>query len=264
MNYSDLLKSDEWKKKRKKILERDNYECQRCGVAKNKDLRTQALTVSSKDFGLFKKIEFVSDHGLNSNVISLILPNDKKILAKTNFPNGDLDKGLDYAFVINLAFKNSIIYPYNGSTLFDSKNNIFHGQSNTFFHNTISKKLKDSNTEIDKEGIWFVPKDKINEFAKDNVLLHVHHKCYRQNIEIWNQKDEEYVTLCNVCHSIVHHNQLIPYYDGNGNIFQYMTPCPKCDGRRRLECYKHVDNGICYRCMGTGKINTLTNIGHNF
>lgn len=32
MNYSELLNTDEWKNKRREILERDSNTCQRCGI----------------------------------------------------------------------------------------------------------------------------------------------------------------------------------------------------------------------------------------
>jgi hypothetical protein len=35
MSYSDLLKDPRWQKKRLKILERDNFECQNCGSEDN-------------------------------------------------------------------------------------------------------------------------------------------------------------------------------------------------------------------------------------
>lgn len=29
--------------------------------------------------------------------------------------------------------------------------------------------------------------------------------------------------------------------------------CPRCDGRGGIDIYRHVQNGICFRCHGTGK-----------
>jgi len=260
MNYIELLKSEDWKKKRKSILERDNYSCQRCGTGKKCELGTERFTVPTNYLKVFKKIEFISNHGLNTNVVSFTLPNDKRILAKTNFSKNEFDRSSSYVFAINLVSKDKIQYPFNGSVLEDTKLNLFHNQNEIFFSNYILNKISHPNVELDKEGIWFVLENNLDKYVKDNTVLHVHHKCYRQNIEIWNQKDDEYVALCNICHAIIHDNQLIPFFDKNGNVIQYMTPCPKCGGRRRLECYKHVDDGICYECKGTGKIIALTNI----
>ena len=35
VNYYDYMKSDEWKAKRLECLKRDNFQCQKCGTAKN-------------------------------------------------------------------------------------------------------------------------------------------------------------------------------------------------------------------------------------
>lgn len=31
-------------------------------------------------------------------------------------------------------------------------------------------------------------------------------------------------------------------------------PCPRCGGTGRLSCYHYIDNGICFKCGGNGRI----------
>lgn len=35
---------------------------------------------------------------------------------------------------------------------------------------------------------------------------------------------------------------------------QFKAVCPKCGGQGTFGNYKHIDNGICYRCKGTGEV----------
>jgi len=34
-----------------------------------------------------------------------------------------------------------------------------------------------------------------------------------------------------------------------------ITPCGKCDGKGAIEAFKHVANGTCFWCKGTGVLN---------
>ena len=33
-----------------------------------------------------------------------------------------------------------------------------------------------------------------------------------------------------------------------------MKNCPRCSGKGFLEGYRHIENGICFECKGTGKV----------
>ena len=39
LTYSELLQTDQWKKKRKQIKKRDNYMCRNCGCTNRRDLQ---------------------------------------------------------------------------------------------------------------------------------------------------------------------------------------------------------------------------------
>jgi RecJ-like exonuclease len=34
-----------------------------------------------------------------------------------------------------------------------------------------------------------------------------------------------------------------------------MYTCPRCDGKGHLKEYGHIENGRCFKCRGTGKVN---------
>lgn len=86
----------------------------------------------------------------------------------------------------------------------------------------------------------------------NDVVLHVHHKHYIYGLDPWEYKDSELVTLCEDCHAATHEEQDIPIYRLNGNILQriVLTPCCRCSGAGYLHQYRHVQNGICFRCHG--------------
>lgn len=87
---------------------------------------------------------------------------------------------------------------------------------------------------------------------KDDAILNVHHKHYIYGLDPWEYKDSELITLCEECHARVHNEQHIPLYRINGNILEEvtLTPCSRCNGAGYLHQFRHVQNGICFRCHG--------------
>lgn len=88
--------------------------------------------------------------------------------------------------------------------------------------------------------------------ADSNVHLHVHHKHYISGLDPWEYKDSELITLCDSCHNYVHSTTRVPVYrlEGDKLVEVTLTPCRRCGGAGRFPEYKHVQNGICFRCHG--------------
>lgn len=252
-NYIALLQSNEWKVKREQILLRDNHQCQRCGTAKAENLRTLYMSVTADTLQSFSKIEICRDPELNVNILKLE-KNGNTFICKTYLQENSLHTGGNYTIALNYAIRPIVVYPFQGSVLSNNKSNIFHDIRNNLFIRTklsLTQKLK-ANVEFDLEGIWFIPAREEVEFTKRNISLHVHHKCYRANKQIWDQDDDEYVTLCNICHRVVHETTKIPFYDKNGVNYELRTQCERCNGMRYFECYKHINGGSCFKCNGQG------------
>lgn len=108
--------------------------------------------------------------------------------------------------------------------------------------------------DIDLDGFWFI-KNKEFDLFKKSKQLHVHHNCYRKGMEIWEQPDSDYITLCNVCHKIVHEYYFIPFFNINGEIIQFLNFCDRCNGYGHIPCYSYINGGICYKCNGAGTLN---------
>ena len=89
-----------------------------------------------------------------------------------------------------------------------------------------------------------------------NKSLHVHHKLYYLDpasgrfILPWNYDDEHLETLCVSCHDNIHKKETIPVYFFDTKEKKILTPCHRCNSKGYLYQYKHVSNGICFRCNG--------------
>jgi len=252
MKYQELLLSTEWKNKRKKILDRDYNTCQRCGYLSGSYNFPFCTAKIDGDIILHEVGKLNSD-------IRIVIINDKEdglITCKTPKDTPNNISNNDVTLIINFSIKGRNIYPFNGATINNVKPNLFdiNEEINLKLSNHFKLEFQSidfNKWEIDRQGYYLVSNSSIREFIKSQYL-HVHHLCYRKSVQMWNQNDDEYITLCNICHRIVHENQLIPYYNEVGDIYQYMTPCWKCGGQRYLECYKNILNGVCFACDGNG------------
>ena len=85
--------------------------------------------------------------------------------------------------------------------------------------------------------------------------LNVHHEYYINGHKPWEYEDQALVTLCEECHGKRHKSD-IPIYKSKDDkqIEYYCKKCDKCGGTGYLPQYKHVENGICFKCGGEGVI----------
>jgi 5-methylcytosine-specific restriction endonuclease McrA len=255
-DYIEKLQTEDWRMKREHIIERDNHQCQRCGVSNGNQLSSVFFSLTKPFFNIFDKIHIGKDQLLNVSKISFEKKGKLLWLLKTELSEIDQSGNSLYYIVVNYVNKNKIEYPFQGSVLNNNETNIFHSKSiNTFFYKMTSlTKGFDSNKDFDLEGFWLVPDSDKMMFDKRLHSLQVHHKCYRKNIEIWDQHDDDYVSLCNICHRIVHETTSIPFYDKNGIDYKLRKTCDRCFGLRYFDCYRHINNGRCFKCNGHGYI----------
>lgn len=85
-----------------------------------------------------------------------------------------------------------------------------------------------------------------------DICLHVHHKHYIFGLDPWEYKDSELITLCEDCHSSLHAKEKVPTYRLENGVLEIveLTPCSRCNGIGYFSEYKHVQNGVCFRCHG--------------
>ena len=84
------------------------------------------------------------------------------------------------------------------------------------------------------------------------LTLHVHHKFYVKEKLPWEYENEALITLCNWCHWELHEQSKIPIYTLINDELHDLNyiPCKRCNGAGVFPEYKHVINGICFRCNG--------------
>ncbi len=84
------------------------------------------------------------------------------------------------------------------------------------------------------------------------IILHVHHKYYIHNQLPWEYLDKAIITICHDCHFAIHATKKIPVYaDDSFKIILYLDPCIRCNGTGFLQQFRHVENGICFKCNGS-------------
>ncbi|MBL6950694.1 MAG: hypothetical protein ISR57_08640 [Bacteroidales bacterium] len=81
--------------------------------------------------------------------------------------------------------------------------------------------------------------------------IHIHHKYYQKGKMAWEYPNDALITLCWSCHEELHQNKDIEVKDESGNIIGFYKVCSRCHGAGWFPQYKHVENGICFKCEGS-------------
>jgi hypothetical protein len=80
--------------------------------------------------------------------------------------------------------------------------------------------------------------------------LEVHHNRYILNRLPWEYNNEDLVTFCNHCHTDFHKNNTVYVYSEDELTKLDYEICNRCNGYGYLPEYRHVQNGVCFQCMG--------------
>ena len=239
MNYPEQLLTAEWKSCRNKIISRDNNCCCFCGKGN-----------SVKVFDLYL--------GINHS-LSKIICNDSNIRLTHLKITDYIRKNWQYSKIKKGTIPGS---QYMGILTAEG-----------MFMYTTWKKKDTSHIDIKNEAFVaevilnegsIVPVAYVNEeemngltlpriyIQNSPVSLQVHHKQYFLGKKAWEYDDEYLVTLCGDCHTKVHENIPIHYYEYKNGRYQALnyTPCQRCNGTGYFPEYDYVENGICFRCRG--------------
>jgi hypothetical protein len=98
--------------------------------------------------------------------------------------------------------------------------------------------------------------------SKKSEKLHVHHKWYIKDEFPWEIEDDGLVALCHHCHKEVHLTEEISVYGKNMDGTMHPTLnfniyCNRCSGAGWFPQYKHVEDGICFKCRGDSISSTI-------
>lgn len=130
---------------------------------------------------------------------------------------------------------------------------------NNYFRKPTPDEIAESSNEINKLkfGDGFTSKKRkqplLTGIKTDSpIILHAHHKYYIYGVVPWDYPLDAMESLCHTCHSNIHGREIIPVYaDRTLSKKEILTPCTRCNGTGFLKQFLHVENGICFRCLGT-------------
>lgn len=235
--YQSQLESPEWQNKRNEILKRDHNRCQICGRGKSTYVKfgnqywnigvkysesANEILPSPLSISDFKKLI----HANSIKIVRLPLNEGNSLIAISDngiCGNVMIDHHSDLQSIENLQI--NLIKHNSGLLSFVIRcRNI---QSNINMGNTIY-------------------------LSENPIRLNVHHKRYIIQHKAWEYAEEDLITLCNECHKKIHQTIGVEVYsDENGYKKKIsITPCSKCNGTGYFPEYKHVENGVCFRCRG--------------
>lgn len=85
-----------------------------------------------------------------------------------------------------------------------------------------------------------------------DCVLEVHHQHYIINRLPWDYPDELLITLCKPCHTKLHEQHRVFYYEDVGGrlVRRRLFLCPRCSGNGYFPQWEHIEDGICFRCRG--------------
>ena len=230
--YSELLQSEEWKKKREVILKRDKTSCTHCFNYNH---------LSDLYVGYIKRLKSTNELLVGWNIPGL---------RNSSVNDFDTDFRMRMLFISDkdkISFngtKNYIVY-YEIKDKSRTIVAISEVPTSYEYLENISNKL----------FIKRLNPYRTNEFIKNAKFvqlkgLHIHHTYYQLGKLPWEYPDVSLVTVCWKCHEKIHATQEIPYLDINGLQIGNLTPCNRCKSAGYFPEYRHVENGICFRCRG--------------
>lgn len=257
MNYPEQLKTDNWKRKRQKILQRDKNKCQNCnneflikelqkGLFNGYCFPTQRNAIDIDGFGEEKLLKAGIDEKYCNFLNKHAFVYSKKIQNWKRTVLG-LRKPTDLEFKILIEYNNKIdhlIIQYS-QTLDPTLWNYITALNNEKITRLIELENEQSLTDLN----WVFM-----------LGLHIHHNYYIKDLKAWEYKDDALKTLCYDCHETLHKNELIPVYNNEYKLIGNFHYCLRCHGAGVFPEYNHVQNGICFRCNGMRYEELITNI----
>lgn len=230
-SYTTELTHEEWSRKRLEILKRDGFRCTHCGRSRSEEI----LSSDGKSLGFFGTEKDCLEVE-NVKEIRLYSPEEFRMRHGISKLSVCTLKYEPYRFLFNdadgriiLSMVQKTLSPEDSSIEFAEV--IMESGESVFV-----EKLKHSSIRKLKSPIHFIYR------SESPIALNIHHKVYRQDREVWDYPSKELTTLCETCHESLHQTTEVPRIK--------LTPCLRCGGLGHIPRFRHVENGICFRCHG--------------
>jgi len=271
MTYQEQLNSPEWKNKRENIILRDNWKCQSCYNEKLKEGCTKEVVYRQS---LQSNSEVDTFHSLQARLgyAPKSVKSARRYLGY--FSNSETKHYLELLLAIS---EKEADYIENHTDFLRLKAS---GSLNDYQLEVtpqtwyqmkwINNQINDSGIMLGKilkqYGVFEKPKRMMlrpEEYEvyeqerlsiKENYLfvrgLHVHHQYYQVGKLAWEYPNDALITLCWICHEKLHQNQKIKVLNEDGLCIDGYSYCSKCFGAGEFPEFRHVQNGICFKCDG--------------
>ena len=83
--------------------------------------------------------------------------------------------------------------------------------------------------------------------------LEIHHSYYELGRMPWDYPDRALIPLCRECHRKRHELGPAPSVRrSDGRVVKNPPVCSRCGGACYFSQFKHVEDGVCFRCWGSG------------
>ena len=239
-DYQNQLQTKEWRKCRDEVISKDGNHCQLCG-------KGESLSISFGNREFYVGIDYSKDY--------IRCTENNRI------------KGLPQVLSRNSGKKDKVgLLPKSNHIGVISEEGLFcytvWSNMNAFYDIPQDQELFVAEFVCDDgyvAKVVYSNEEELNDLVlprvyitNRKVVLNVHHKKYILGHKAWEYGSDNFVTLCQYCHSKVHEYLPVQVYveqEGNLKVMNY-TPCIRCNGTGFLPEYEYRDNGICYRCMG--------------
>jgi hypothetical protein len=226
MNYSDQLLTEDWSLIRMKVLERDGYCCQNCGNKKYLNDPELNSGLISKKGSIFSFVKELNIHVFGSESLRCKIRNElNQKLTEPSLLFFTINEEKWIEIIASRELSPQEILNYLDST-----------------KTTVLDSLPES---VDFNGDW-------TNFKWSFVIgLHIHHSYYQIGKLAWEYPVESLTTLCWKCHELLHKSSEIEVRDEEGSFLENRMACIRCHGAGWFPDYKHVEQGVCFRCRGS-------------
>jgi hypothetical protein len=231
IQYKELLLTQDWYNKRAEIIERDNYQCTKCGSTKSVNYYRKNIAIDRKDYVLRNSI--IKNQGKFEDLRKSLGFNDCTFVVIEN----------EISFCI--TNKGDLFLSYFNSDRVKDENELNVEKCKTKkgkdFYILTEKNIKTSYSKLYIPHICEKPKN-----------IQVHHNFYVYEFLPWEYENHTMTTLCNLCHWNLHKKTDVPIYTNQNGELEPLnfTPCTRCNGAGVFPEYRRIENGICFRCDG--------------
>lgn len=254
MTYQEQLHTEEWQRRRREIIKRDGHRCTCCGRG-------------STFFKFRMDEEKILYIGFDYSQAPIVL-HEASSIKSFSVDDYKKERGILQIYVFKDFFERKreeisvaladgktpilvSVSVHDLNRLHDTPGAIRHHfevREYSFADGSVWAVLTRKTSNL--EGLTLL-RPYVSEWPVD---LHVHHKYYVISSLAWEYPEDALITVCHECHASIHLQGQVPVYiEGphlNDGVQANVIFCERCGGMGYIMKYKHIQDGICFSCMG--------------